>query len=184
MAKGKTRPDNEINASSMADIAFLLLIFFLVVTKIETDKGISVVLPPWSEEEPEEVDVQDRNAFIVLVNSKDQLLVEGDPTNIQNLKKKAKDFINNFGKDPNQSDSPQAAVISFKGNRGTSYERYIEVYNELRAAYNELRNELAMREYGRNISEFSDADSLKMEYLKKVYPIRISEADPINLGGK
>jgi biopolymer transport protein ExbD len=178
MAKGKKRTGVEINASSMADIAFLLLIFFLVTTKIETDQGISVVLPPWSEEPPDEVDVQDRNAFIVLVNSRDQLLVEGEITNIRDLKNKAKRFINNFGRDASMSDSPQAAVISFKGSRGTSYERYIEVYNELRAAYSELRNELSQREYGRPFTELTD--STIVNYVRSYYPIRISEAEPTN----
>ncbi len=180
MAKGKHRPDNEINAGSMADIAFLLLIFFLTVTKIDTEKGIKVKLPPWSEEEPPDVDVTDRNAFVVLVNSRDELLVEGERTDITQLKIKAKRFIANFGKDPNLSTSPQAAVISFKGNRGTSYDMYIQVYNELRAAYNELRNELAEEKFGKPVTEFTEADSLKFEYVKEFYPYRISEAEPTN----
>lgn len=179
MAKGRIRPSAEINSSSMADIAFLLLIFFLVVTKIETEKGIPIKMPPWSEEEPPEVDVQDRNAFVVLLNSRDELLVEGELTNIKDLKRKAKRFINNRGQDPNMSDSPKAAVISFKGNRGSSYEMYLSVYNELRAAYNELRNDLARQEYGKPIEEFVAADSLALDYIKSEYPYRISEAEPV-----
>ena len=180
MAKGKTRPDNEINAGSMADIAFLLLIFFLTVTKIDTEKGIAVKLPPWSDQKPPPAKVTDRNAFVVLVNSRDQLLVEGQKTSIKDLKQKAKKFINNFGKDPDLSESPQVAVISFKGNRGTSYDMYIQVYNELRAAYNELRNQLAIQKFGKPMDQFTDADSLKEKYIKKFYPYRISEAEPTN----
>ena len=178
MAKGRNRPGSEINASSMADIAFLLLIFFLVTTKIDIDKGLNVVLPPWSDAPPPDVDVQDRNAFIVLVNSKDQLLVEGENTDIKQLKKKAKEFINNYGRDSRLSDNPQVAVISFKGNRGTSYERYIEVYNELRAAYNELRNEYSQREFRKPFNDLDSARAAKI--MKEVYPIRISEAEPTN----
>ena len=180
MAKGKIRPDNEINSGSMADIAFLLLIFFLVVTEVKTEKGIPIKLPPWSEEEPPDVDVQDRNAFVVLVNSRDALLVEGQPLDIKQLKRKAKEFIDNRGRDPQLSDSPEKAVISFKGNRGTSYEMYLAVYNELRAAYNELRNELAVKEFGKPLADFVEADSLAMDYIKKEYPYRISEAEPVN----
>ena len=180
MAKGRIRPDNEINSGSMADIAFLLLIFFLVVTEIKTEKGIPIKLPPWSDEEPPDADVQDRNAFVVLVNSRDELLVEGQPLSIKQLKKKAKEFIDNRGRDKNLSDNPQSAVISFKGNRGTSYEMYLAVYNELRAAYNELRNELAIREFGKPLADFVEADSLAMEYIKDEYPYRISEAEPVN----
>jgi hypothetical protein len=117
---------------------------------------------------------------VVLVNSRDELLVEGERTEITQLKIKAKRFIANFGKDPNLSISPQAAVISFKGNRGTSYDMYIQVYNELRAAYNELRNELAEEKFGKPVTEFTEADSLKFEYVKEFYPYRISEAEPTN----
>ncbi len=180
MAKGKNRPDVEINSGSMADIAFLLLIFFLVVTEIKTEKGIPVKLPPWSDEPPPDVEVNDRNAFVVLVNSRDELLVEGQPTTIKQLKRKAKEFIENPRRDPTLSSSPQQAVISFKGNRGTSYDMYLSVYNELRAAYNELRNELAMREFNKPISEFTESDSLAMDYIKEQFPYRISEAEPVN----
>lgn len=180
MARGKNRPDAEVNASSMADIAFLLLVFFLVVTKIEVDQGINVVLPPWSDEPPDDVEVQDRNAFVVLVNSRDQLLVENRPTEIEDLKNRAKRFINNYGQDPTLSDSPQKAVISFKGNRGTSYERYIEVYNELRAAYNELRDDYSQQEFGKTMAEMDPetSDSTRVKIIKGEYPIRISEAEP------
>lgn len=180
MAKGKNRPDAEINAGSMADIAFLLLIFFLTVTKIDTEKGIPVKLPPWSDEPPPPAEVGDRNAFVVLVNSKDQLLVEGERTEISELKEKTKRFVENPNNDPSLSESPKKAVVSFKGNRGTSYDMYIQVYNELRAAYNELRNDLAEQEFGKPVDEFTEADSLKMDYIRDEYPYRISEADPTN----
>lgn len=180
MPKGKKRPDVEINSGSMADIAFLLLIFFLVVTEIKTEKGIPVKLPPWSDEPPPDAEVNDRNAFIVLVNSRDELLVEGKPSTIKELKKQAKEFIANPRRLENLAESPRKAVISFKGNRGTSYEMYLSVYNELRAAYNELRNELAMREFRKPLEDFTEADSLAMDYIKEQLPYRISEAEPVN----
>jgi biopolymer transport protein ExbD len=172
--------ENEINSSSMADIAFLLLIFFLVVTKIDTEKGIPVKLPPWTEDEPITAEIGDKNAFVVLVNSRDELLVEKEPINIKQLKDKAKKFIDNKGRNPELSDSPQKAVISFKGNRGTSYEMYLAVYNELRAAYNELRDEYAMKTYGKPVKEFTEADSTKWEDVKRQYPLRLSEAEPVS----
>ncbi len=95
------------------------------------------------------------------------------------MKRKAKRFIDNRGRDPELSDNPQAAVISFKGNRGSSYEMYLTVYNELRAAYNELRDDLAMREYGKPMDEFQERDSLAMRYIRNEYPYRISEAEPV-----
>lgn len=164
----------------MADIAFLLLIFFLVVTKIDTEKGIPVKLPPWSEEEPPDVEIGDRNAFVVLVNSRDELLVENEPLDIKQLKNKAKKFIDNRGVDPDLSDSPQEAVISFKGNRGTSYDMYLSVYNELRAAYNELRNDYALKTYKKPLDDFELADSTKMKDVRWQYPLRLSEAEPVN----
>lgn len=180
MPKGKNRPEVEINSGSMADIAFLLLIFFLVVTEIKTEKGLPVKLPPWSDEPPPPAELNDRNAFIVLVNSRDELLVEGKPATIKELKNKAKEFIANPRQDPTLSENPRKAVISFKGNRGTSYDMYLQVYNELRAAYNELRNDLAMREFKKPIEDFTAADSLAMDYIKDQLPYRISEAEPVN----
>ena len=97
MAKTKTRDrmNNEINAGSMADIAFLLLIFFLVTTTIAEDKGILVALPPWSDEEPDITKLKERNVFSVLVNAQNQLLVREQPTRIGELRERAKEFITN-----------------------------------------------------------------------------------------
>lgn len=126
----------------MADIAFLLLIFFLVTTTIASDKGLSILLPPKREEDAlNEFKMKDRNVFKVLVNSKNQLLVEEEPMRLDQLKEAAKEFIDNKGKDKEMSDSPQAAAVSYKTDRGTNYSVYIRVLDELKAAYNELRAE-------------------------------------------
>lgn len=153
MAKKSTRDriSNEINAGSMADIAFLLLIFFLVTTTIDEDEGILVRLPPWSEEEPDIQRLKERNVFSVLVNASNQLLVRGEPTNVFDLRNRAKEFILNPQRREDLSESPGRAIVSLKNDRGTSYETYLSVYNELQAAYNELRFEQAMKNMARHM---------------------------------
>ncbi|MBT8273019.1 MAG: biopolymer transporter ExbD [Bacteroidia bacterium] len=143
----------EVNAGSMADIAFLLLIFFLVTTTIEKDSGINRKLPPMEESE-EDVIIKQKNIFTVLLNGKDQLLVEDELMEVKDLRKAAVEFLDNGGdgtctyckglKDPRSSDNPDKAIISLKNERETSYAAYISVQNELVAAYNQLRNRRAL----------------------------------------
>ena len=142
----------EVNAGSMADIAFLLLIFFLVTTTIEKDSGINRKLPPIEELE-EDVVIKQKNIFTVLLNGKDQLLVEDELMELKDLRAAAVEFLDNNGdkscnyckgaKDPTSSDNPDKAIISLKNERETSYAAYISVQNELVAAYNVLRNRRA-----------------------------------------
>ncbi len=179
MAK-KTRGAPEINASSMADIAFLLLVFFLVTTTIDVERGITVRLPEWSEEPPEEIDLKQRNVFSVLVNAQNQLLVRKEPVKIDDLREKAKEFIMNPHSDPDLSEAPNNAIISLKNDRGTSYETYIEVYNELKAAYNELWDEECMLSYQKHYSD-KLPKSIKNEIKKKI-PFVLSEAEPTAYG--
>lgn len=164
----------------MADIAFLLLIFFLVTTEIAIDEGINVVLPPWTNEPPPPIETNNRNTLIVNLNARDQLQVEEELTDVRMLRDLTKQFINNNGVDPHQSDNPQVAVVSFKGDRGTSYDMYIQVYNELRGAYNDLRDEAAKRKFGKEFTELTD--TTKINEIKDMYPIRISEAEPSEFG--
>ncbi|MFK7780769.1 ExbD/TolR family protein [Psychroserpens sp.] len=143
----------EVNAGSMADIAFLLLIFFLVTTTIPKDSGITRKLPP-IEENDQDVVIKEKNIFTVLLNGKDQLLVEDELMEIEDLRLAAIKFLDNGGdgscsyckgaKDPKSSDNPDKAIISLKNDRQTSYAAYITVQNELVAAYNELRNRRAL----------------------------------------
>lgn len=182
MAKtsSRDRMTNEINAGSMADIAFLLLIFFLVTTTIVEDKGITVKLPPWSEDEPDITKLKTRNVYSVLVNAQNQLLVRGEPMRIQELKDNAKEFIANPNKREDLSEKPTKAIISLKNDRGTEYGTYLEVYNELKAAYNELWDELCQRKYGVPYS-----DELPIAYrraIKGEIPFVLSEAEPTNFG--
>ena len=194
MARNK-RAIPEINAGSMADIAFLLLIFYLVTTTMDTDKGINRKLPPWDEELVEDPPpIKERNIFTVLVNSNDQLLVEDEYLEISQLREKAMEFVDNNGdgsctyckgyKVSSSSDNPDKAVISLQNDRGTSYGMYVKVQNELVAAYEDLREKYAEEEYGksyRGMDAEEDKDVIKE--IKSAYPQKISEAEPLNIGG-
>lgn len=176
----RDRMKNEINAGSMADIAFLLLIFFLVTTTIVEDKGITVKLPPWSEEEPDITRLKERNVYAVLVNAQNQLLVRGQPMRVQDLKENAKEFIANPNRREDLAERPTRAIISLKNDRGTNYKTYLEVYNELKAAYNELWDELCQRKYGIPYSE--DLPTAYRKAIKSEIPFVLSEAEPTNFG--
>jgi len=175
----RARP--EINASSMADIAFLLLVFFLVTTTIDSDKGLTVKLPPMPENEDEIIDSRQnkRNVLNILVNSKDQMLVNDEITRVLELKQMTIDFVNNKGLDPTKSDSPDEAVVSLKNDNGTTYEMYLSVHNELKAAYNVMWNEEAMKQYGRGYEELTNEER---RTVREIYPYRISEAEPVEYG--
>jgi biopolymer transport protein ExbD len=182
MAKTSTRDrmTNEINAGSMADIAFLLLIFFLVTTTIVEDKGITVKLPPWSDEEPDITKLKKRNVFSVLVNSQDQLLVRGELTRVEELRDRAKTFIDNPLNLEDMSEDPTKAIISLKNDRGTSYGAYLMVYNELKAAYSELWDELSRKRYGIPYSE--DMPFAYKKTIREEIPFVLSEAEPTAFG--
>lgn len=189
------REIQEVNAGSMADIAFLLLIFFLVTTTMDTDSGIVRKLPAMPEEEQknEDVQIKERNVFVVLVNKNDQLLVEGELVDIRQLREKAKEFIEN----PDNKTSLPAKesvevpffgtveitkkhVISLQNDNGTSYGMYIAVQNELAAAYMDLRNDLAAAKWGK---KYDDLDEEFRDAIDEIYPMKISEAEPKNIGG-
>jgi biopolymer transport protein ExbD len=142
----------EVNAGSMADIAFLLLIFFLVTTTIETDSGLNRKLPPLEDQVDPPI-TREKNIFTVLVSKNDQLLVEEKLADIEDLRSLAISFLDNGGgvgdeaceycqgeRNESSSDNPDKAIISLKSDRETSYKVYIAVQNELVAAYNDLRN--------------------------------------------
>ena len=202
MSRRKGAP--EVNAGSMADIAFLLLIFFLVTTTIETDAGLDRMLPPI---EPPDTDVviKQKNIFVVNINKYGQLLVEDQLMDIRDLRAAAIAFLDNGGsptgtpeycnyckgkRDEKSSDSPQKAIISLKNDRETNYSTYITVQNELVAAYNDLRNREAKRLYGRDFTEMeseylnpetpsSVRDELKekVQKIQELFPQKLSEAE-------
>jgi biopolymer transport protein ExbD len=189
----------EVNAGSMADIAFLLLIFFLVTTTIETDAGLDRMLPPM-EPPDENVVIKQKNIFTVNINKSGQLLVEEELTNLKDLRKKAVAFLDNGGdgtcnycrgrKDEASSDNPTKAIISLKNDRETKYGTYITVQNELVGAYNELRNREAQRLFGRDFTDMeaeylnpetpaSIRDDLKdkVQRVQDLFPQKLSEAE-------
>ncbi|TAE74168.1 MAG: biopolymer transporter ExbD [Bacteroidetes bacterium] len=149
MKKRKSEGSQEINASSMADIAFLLLIFFLVTTTIASDKGLTIVLPP-KKDDRTKVETNERNVYVVLVNSRNQLLVEGQGMDPKDLREGVKKFLLNYGADKKSSDNPRDAAVSFKTDRATKHSMYMQVYDEIIAAYNEIRAEklgMTMKDY-------------------------------------
>jgi biopolymer transport protein ExbD len=181
MARKKSRGIPEINAGSMADIAFLLLIFFIVATTMDVDSGILTKLPPMPEEDqPDPPEIKERNILTVLVNSKDQLLVEGQWADVTTLRATTKEFITNPQGKENLPESPTKAVVSLQNDRGTSYNAYIQVQNELKAAYNEVRDEVSRSKFGK---KFDDLNSDQQKEIQTMYPVKISEAEPKNIGG-
>ena len=199
------RSTPEVNAGSLADIAFLLLIFFLVTTTIETDSGISRKLPPMQDEEVVPPVIKEKNIFQVIVNRNNDLLVEDELMELSDLREAAKAFLDNGGGvgpeacdycegagDPTSSDNPIKAVIMLVNDRQTEYGTYIAVQNELVGAYNELRDRTAQRLFGKSFTQmeadFNDVrytgnkDRLKeqIEQVRDMWPQKLSEADPKN----
>ena len=195
------REIQEINAGSMADIAFLLLIFFLVATTMDIDTGISRLLPPMPEEEEldDDQEIRERNVFVVLINKDDDLFVEDGFYDVSELKEMTKKFFLNPNDAENLSEKRELTtdyfgtmmvskgVISLRNDRSTSYGKYIAVQNELAAAVNELRNELCMQRFGRrydNLDPLNETEADLISDAKKVFPMAISEAEPKDVGGK
>ncbi|MFH2096539.1 MAG: biopolymer transporter ExbD [Bacteroidota bacterium] len=201
----------EIPSASMADIAFMLLIFFLVATTMDMDRGLARKLPPIPPDDQvidENNKVKERNVFVVLINKYDQLLVENAYMDVKILREKTKEFIANPANKDNLPEkealselkakaieagnskeanniqraidllgnvSVSKGVVSLQNDRGTSYKKYIEVQNELVAAYNELRDEMCKSRFG-NI--FDDCTEEQQDAVQLVLPQRISEAEP------
>lgn len=199
------RATPEVNAGSLADIAFLLLIFFLVTTTIETDSGINRKLPPMQDENVKPPVIKQKNIFQVIVNRNDDLLVEDELMELKDLRAAAIAFLDNGGgvgpeacdycegaRDPSSSDNPDKAVIMLVNDRQTGYGTYIAVQNELVGAYNELRDRTAQRMYGKSFKEMEDAynsvtytgnkERLKeqIEQIRDMWPQKLSEADAKN----
>lgn len=222
----------EINAGSMADIAFLLLVFFLVTTTMDRDTGLLRLLPPKLDEEVKPPIIREKDVFVVLANSNDQLLVEGNLLPIGELRESTKNFMTNPNNSPDlpervmvkraeveafvasakaklkanpedreakkslkkwerklqtieligeYKELPPLAVISLQNDRGTSYELYVQVHNELAAAIVDLRNEFCEENFGMLYEDMDKKDPEQATWInaaKQVYPQRISEAEP------
>ena len=181
----------------MADIAFLLLIFFLVATTMNVDSGIQRVLPPMPDEtQPQQaMDVKKRNILLVFVSKFDDIMVGGERMDITQLKDKVKEFVLNPADDPNLPEKEvtkidlignfpvSKGVVSLQNDRGTSYNRYIMVQNELTRAFNEIRDMVAAQYFGGK--KFLDLEEAQRTAVQKAVPLQISEAEPRNIeGGK
>ncbi|WP_298071700.1 biopolymer transporter ExbD [uncultured Bacteroides sp.] len=195
MAKGKRRTP-EINSSSTADMAFLLLIFFLITTSMDTDRGLARRLPepPQENQKQEDKEIKDRNILQVFVNFNDQLMCGSDYVSVEQLREKAKEFIANPYNDEKLPEKVSVEVpffgtqmvtkfhvISLRCDRGTSYKAYIAVQNELVVAYNELRNELAQSKWQK---DYADLNEEQQDAIRQIYPQVISEAEPKKYGEK
>ena len=195
MAKKKNIP--EINASSQADIAFTVLIFFLVVSTMDIDTGIVRMLPPMADPnvKQEDIKVKERNLLLVFVSGSGNIMAGGKVISLNALKDKAKEFILNPLDDGNlpekkvtEIEMPDGSkwsypvsegVISLQNTRDTSYQVYIQVQNELTRAFNEVRDEVAMSKFGK---KFADLDEAERKVITKAIPMKISEAEPRKMG--
>jgi len=185
MARKGGRKAPEVNSGSMADIAFLLLVFFLVTTQILNDKGLILRLPPKPDEQ---IDVKflDSDVMKILINSNDDILIEGELVdNPRLIKGMVKEHVLNNGRNPELSQSPQKAVVSYKTDRGTSYETYLAVLDEIQAAYYEMYAERVgiTTERYRNLDPKDPVDQELFDRAKKDFPMNISIAEPTKYGG-
>ena len=186
----KNRGVPEINQSSLADIAFMLLIFFLVTTTMDVDSGIYRKLPQWVSEDQKPPDINERNVFVVGINKNNDLFVEGAYAQVSELKDRVKEFILNPLEKSNLSEKEisfidgigeierSKGVVSLTNDRGTDYGQYIAVQNELVAAFNELRDEFCMARYGK---KFDQLDENMQEIVREAVPTAISEAEPVEI---
>ncbi len=168
------KPEREvasINGSSMADIAFLLLIFFLVTTTINVDTGIGVVLPPPASDDTPEV--LERNMMNILVNAKGEISMDDKLVELSEVNPILIEFIDNHGIDPNLSVSPEKAIINLKTQRKTPYKIYIDMLDEVMASYIELRNKAALENYGREFHDLKPGTP-QSQHIVDMYPKRVA----------
>jgi biopolymer transport protein ExbD len=175
--KKKKKEEPEINGSSLADIAFLLLIFFLVVTTIDVDAGIGLVLPPIPDENVEPPPVRDRNLLNILVDAQGRVLMDGEIAVLSEVRERVKEFVDNPNNSPDLSESPDDAVVSIKTDRQTPYNVYINMLDEVMGAYAELRNAASQARFGVPYDALED-DSVEQEEINDLFPKRISIAEP------
>jgi biopolymer transport protein ExbD len=176
MLKKRKRKDVEIEGSSMADIAFLLLVFFLVVTTIDVDTGIGLVLPPI----PDDVEpppIRERNMLRILVNAQGMILLNDEPVSTNQVKERVVNFVDNPTNDPTLSESPDDAIVSIRTDRQTPYNVYIDMLDEVMGAYEDLRHQASMERFGVPYNALGD-DSIQQEQIRELYPKRISIAEP------
>ncbi|MDX1628575.1 MAG: biopolymer transporter ExbD [Fulvivirga sp.] len=192
----KQREDPQINSSSMADIAFLLLIFFLVTTTIANDRGLSLQLPPDPDDiEKTDIQIKEKNLFKIQINSADKMLVEGEPfqEGPEKLREMIIEFVLNYGRDPESSDSPKDAIVSLKTDRGTSQEKFIEVLDAIQGAYYDMyaqRVGVTNKKWREIASDLTDPENKRIYDKGRgktedglEFPMNLSIAEPTKIGG-
>ena len=192
----KKRETPGLNSSSTADMAFILLIFFLITTSMDTDKGLARRLPPPPEpnQKIDDMKLKERNVLTVFLNLNDQLMCGNDYLEVDQLRAKAKEFVKNDANDDHMPEKhlvnvpffgdmmvTEKHVISLRCDRGSSYKVYLAVQNELVAAYNELRDEASKAKWGKN---YADLNEDQQAAIRKIYPQNISEAEPKDVSKK
>lgn len=190
------RKTPDIPSASMADIAFMLLIFFITATSMDVDSGLERVLPqmpPENQEQDDTPPIKERNVFSVLLDANNRLMVEGELLRVEDLREKTKEFLTNPGNSETMPETKTTeipligdfdvskGVISLRNDHGTQYGMYIAVQNELVAAVNEVRNELSSQKFGKKYDELT---SEQQDAIREAIPSRISEAEPKTIGGK
>ena len=177
--KNDERKEAEIPTSSMADIAFLLLIFFLVTTTINVDTGIGMTLPPKLEEEQEPPPVKERNMLKILVNTQGQVLLEEEPSSVSAIRGEVKKHVLNNGKDPNYAASPEDAVISIKTTRQTPYDVYISALDEVwmgyRAIWDSEARQMGLQSYRQYTDQLGEDEE---NMIREKIPANVSIAEP------
>jgi biopolymer transport protein ExbD len=166
--KTKKRMVPVVSAGSLADVAFLLLIFFLVATTIQTDTGLNVLLPAWTENDNSEKK-KDRNVLSVIINSENELMIEGERAQLSDLQARTEQLI------LKEAESPKVAIVSLQNDNGTSYGTYLTVYNEIKAGYNRIWEDESLRRFGQH---YDDLDKKSQADVRKNYPLVISEVEP------
>ena len=185
----------EINASSQADIAFLLLVFFLITTTMDVDKGINRKLPPMPEENQQQDDmkINRRNIVVVKINSQDRIMVGSQPVDVSQIKDLIVEALTNPNDNPNLPEKEvksiqglgnypvSKGVVSLQNDKGTLYNTYIQVQNEIVRAINEIRDEFSTQRYGK---KYAQLDEAHQKIVKEAIPQNISEAEPKDVKGK
>ena len=189
------RKTPDINASSQADIAFLLLVFFLITTTMDVDKGIPRKLPPMPEDQQqqEEIKINRRNIVVVKINSQDRIMVGSTPVDVSQIKDMIVEFLTNPNDDPTKPEKEvkniqglgsypvSKGVVSLQNDKGTLYNTYIQVQNEIVRAINEIRDQFSTQRYGK---KYAQLDEAQQKIVKEAIPQNISEAEPKDVKGK
>jgi biopolymer transport protein ExbD len=179
------RQNAEINAGSMADIAFLLLIFFLVTTTIASDRGLQEQLPP-KDEAQQDIKIKMRNVYSIIVNSQDKLLIEDEPGEIEQIREGIIKHLTNEGVDPDFAENSKDAIVTVKADRGTTYEVYIRIKDEIKKAYAQVRADylkVSVSKYMEIAKQKTPEHEELYDKAKEKYPFNVADAEPSSAAG-